>query len=538
MPSSPYAAINQSTDLQNSVDLQSHPALAEGLEREGGSWCRPELDAFCARLGTPEVARWADQANRFGPELKTFDRFGHRIDEVEFHPAYHELMRLGVEAKVHSLPWLELRAGAQVARTAFEYSLSQIEAGVCCPMSMTFAIVPALKRQPELAKAWIPKLTAPHYDFGMRPMATKRGCIAGMAMTEKQGGSDVRANISRAEPTDQEGMYRLFGHKWFCSAPMSDVFLVLAQAPGGLTCFLFPRVLEDGTLNDLRLQRLKNKLGNRANASSEIEFHGTIAFRVGEEGRGVATIIEMVHHTRLDCVVSSASLMRAALVQAIHHTSERSAFGKLLIEQPLMGSVLADLALESEAATALMLRLARGYDSQQPSEALFVRLATAVAKFWVCKRSPGVVGEALECLGGNGYVEESVMPRLYREAPLPSIWEGSGNVICLDVLRAMTKSPESLPLFLDELNLARGVNVHYDRHLQSLIVNLQNSADFERRARRLVESMALGLQAGLLLRHSPVGEAFCAARLAPEAGLVYGTAAVDPVPVLQRAFPR
>ena len=411
--------------------------------------------------------------------------------------------------------------GCHVVRAALFMTLAYAEAGVGCPLSMTSAAVPALRAgAPELAAEWEPLLTSTEYDPGLRPASDKRGALCGMAMTERQGGSDVRANETRAEPHGDG--YRLTGHKWFCSAPMSDAFLVLAQAPDGLTCFLLPRVLDDGTRNAFRIERLKDKLGNRSNASAEIRLEDAFAYRVGDEGRGVATIIEMVVHTRLDCVLGSAAIVRRAVAEATHHTAHRDAFGRLLAEQPLMQNVLADLCLDSEAATATALRLARAFDEDDHA---FRRLATAVAKYWVCKATPPLVAEALECLGGNGYVEESVLPRLFRESPLNSIWEGSGNVNCLDVLRAIEREPESLEAFRAELALARGDNRHLDAALARLDRELPGSEGAEPVARRLVEGMALCLQGSLLVRHAPseVSDAFCAARLGDEGGRAYGT---------------
>jgi putative acyl-CoA dehydrogenase len=445
---------------------------------------------------------------------------------VEFHPAWHRLIGLGVQQGVHCLPWVDERVGAHQARVASHYLLTQVEAGVGCPLTMTFAAVPSLRREPELARQWVPRITSRQYDFGLRPPQDKKGCLMGMAMTEKQGGSDVRANTTGAEKLG-DGSYRLQGHKFFCSAPMCDAFLTLAQGPTGLTCFLVPRVLPDGQRNRIHIQRLKEKLGNRSNASSEIEYHGAIAWRVGEEARGVPTIIEMVNHTRLDCVVGTTSLMRAALVQALHHCRGRSAFGRPLLQQPLMQNVLADLTVEWEAAVQLMLRLAQGFDesSKNPAEAAFVRLATAVSKYWVCKRGARFAQEAMECLGGSGYVEESVMPRIYREMPLASIWEGSGNVICLDVLRAVQKTPRTLELFFAEVESTRGGDRRLDQAVHNLKASWQRPEEAEIRARRLVERMALVLQASLLLRRSPsfVAEAFCATRLGDNGLREFGT---------------
>jgi putative acyl-CoA dehydrogenase len=537
---STHEVANQSPPFEDVNLFDTDRALVEALEREGGGAFRERVSAFGARLGRADTLALGREANLHPPELRTHDRFGHRIDEVAFHPAWHEVMRLAMAASVHNLPWREPRPGANAARSALHYLLSQVEAGACCPLTMTFACVPALRHEPGIAQAWEPVLRGTEYDPRLVPRAEKRSALVGMAMTEKQGGSDVRANTTRAEPAG-DGGYHLLGHKWFCSAPMSDAFLTLAQTRRGLTCFLVPRVLEDGARNPFALQRLKDKLGNRSNASSEVEYRGTRAWRVGEEGGGVRTIIEMVHHTRLDCVSGSAGLMRRALAEAAHHAAHRSVFGRRLAEQPLMQSVLADLALEVEGATALALRLARAYDEAEADEGsrAFARIATAVAKYWVCKRAPQTIYEAMECLGGNGYVEESPLPRLYREAPVNAIWEGSGNVICLDVLRAIAREPASLPALLAEVRLARGADRGLDAWTDRLEQALRDPAEVEARARDLVERLALALEASLLLRAaSPVGEAFCAARLAG-GGLLFGAlpSGVARRPLLERALP-
>ena len=447
---------------------------------------------------------------------------------------------------LHALPWQDPRPGAHVARAALFVQLAQVEAGVGCPLSMTYSAVPALRAQPELATAWEPRLLSGGYEPALDPPGGKSSALAGMAMTEKQGGSDVRANLTTARPLNGGGPgaeYALDGHKWFCSAPMCDVFLVLAQAPGGLTCFLVPRVLADGTRNVFRLQRLKDKLGNRSNASSEVEFDGTWAQMVGEEGRGVATIIEMVGHTRLDCVIGASAGMRQGVAQATWHAAHRSAFGKTLIDQPLMTNVLADLCVESEAATVTAMRLARAYDeaSDDPREAGFKRVATAVAKYWTCKRAPGHAAEALECLGGNGFVEESGMPRLFRESPLGSIWEGSGNVQCLDVLRALSRSPETLEAFLGEVREAAGADPRLDAAIAELEAEFSDLEHVETRSRRIVERMATALQGSLLVRHGDdaVADAFCASRLARDGGLAYGTLppGVDAAAIVARHTP-
>jgi putative acyl-CoA dehydrogenase len=520
-----HAVVNQAPLLVDYNLFKTDGVLVEALEREGAGWARARLEEFGRLTGTEEAIRWGFQANENPPLLHTHDRFGHRIDEVEFHPAWHSLMRLSIEHGLASLPWTEPKQGAHVARAALMLLASENEAGHTCPVSMTYAVVPALRKQPDLAREWEPHIHRLKYDPRARPVSEKAGALMGMAMTEKQGGSDVRSNTTLAETTGG-GAYLLTGHKWFCSAPMCDAFLVLAQALGGLTCFLVPRWTPDGERNQFHIQRLKSKLGNRSNASSEVEFDGAWARIVGEEGRGVSTIIDMVQHTRLDCVIGSASLMRQALVQAIHHTRHRKAFGRLLVDQPLMQNVLADLALESEAATMLMMRLARAFDARQEDagERGFARLATAAAKYWVSKRGPSQVNEALECLGGNGFVEECILPRLYREAPLNSIWEGSGNVICLDILRAMNKEPEAVESVLEEIRLARGSDRRFDAFTKILEKDLTEPVA-ELEARLLAERLALALQASLLIRNSipEVADVFCGSRLSDEGGRAFGT---------------
>ena len=518
-------------------DVAADAALLEGLEREGAGWYAEDLHRLGRRAGTEQAQRWGVEANEYEPVLRTHDRTGHRVDEVDFHPSWHALLDVAVSEGLAAAPWADDRPGAHVARAAGFFTWSQVEGGHGCPVSMTYAVVPALRSTPRLAAAYEPLLTARVYDPGLRAPLGKRGLLAGMGMTEKQGGSDVRANTTTAT-LDADGSWRLRGHKWFTSAPMCDLFLVLAQAPAGLSCFLVPRVLPDGTRNVFRIQRLKDKLGNRSNASSEPEFDGTFAELVGEEGRGVRTIIEMVSMTRLDCVIGSASLMRAATVQAIHHATHRSAFGGLLRDKPLMQNVLADLAVESEAATTLMLRLAGAVErAVDPQEQAFKRLAVAVGKYWVTKRTPNVAAEALECLGGNGYVEESGMPRLYREAPLNSVWEGSGNVNALDVLRAMTREPACVEAFLAEVALAD------DPRISAYAASVQDDllkAD-ETSARRVVERLALLLQGSLLVRHAPnaVSDAFCCSRLGGDRGFAFGTlpAGLDLGAVIDRAAP-
>lgn len=526
-----HDVFNQVPPLSDINLFEQDATLKEGVQRAGAEWASDRLRAFGALAGSARAIQWGFDANTETPVLHTHSRTGQRIDEVVFHPAWHHLMGASIEAGAHALSWRETRPGRHVARAAMFYLASQMEGGHCCPVSMTHAVVPVLRTQPALAAVWEPLLTAACYEPGLRTPQEKRGILAGMGMTEKQGGSDVRANTTRAVRAGEEfagqPVYLLTGHKWFCSAPMCDLFLVLAQAPGGLTCFLLPRVLPDGTHNRFLIQRLKDKLGNRSNASSEVEFDATWAIRVGEEGRGVRTIIDMVNSTRLDCVIGSAAGMRQATMQAVHHAVHRQAFGHKLIDQPLMRNVLADLTLESEAATLLALRLATACDraEREEHEALFKRLGTAVGKYWVAKRCPVHAAEALECLGGNGYVEESLMPRLYREAPLNSIWEGSGNVNCLDVLRAVAREPETLGAFFSEIRKPRGSDTRLDRAIADLERELADHHALEVRARSIVERMALVLQGALLVQygHPAVADAFCASRLAGEGGRAFGT---------------
>jgi putative acyl-CoA dehydrogenase len=526
-----HDVVNQVPPLEGRNLFDDNLPLVEALTREGAGWASERARAAGAAWGGDPV-RWGFEANEHPPKLKTFDRYGHRIDEVEFHRAWHDLMALAVRHELHSLPWTSAEPAAHVARTALYLTAAQPEGGFACPITMTFAAVPALRAQPELAEQWEPLLTANTYDPQLATGArAKASALCGMAMTEKQGGSDVRANTTVARALDgggPGGEYELTGHKWFCSAPMCDLFLVLAQAEEGLSCFALPRILPDGERNAFAIQRLKDKLGNRSNASSEIELHGAWARMVGEPGRGVPTIIEMVGHTRLDCIIGTAAGMRWGVANATWHAAHRSAFGKRLAEQPLMRNVLADLCIESEAATALAMRLARAYDEAAAGDAhahAFKRLATAIGKYWVCKRGPGHAFEALECLGGNGYVEESGMPRLYREMPLASIWEGSGNVMALDVLRALAREPAALEAYVVELREAAGADARLDAFCARLREELADPEALESRARRLVEQMALGLQGSLLVRHAPaaVADAFCASRLAGDGGLQYGT---------------
>ncbi|GGT06861.1 DNA alkylation response protein [Streptomyces kurssanovii] len=523
-------------------DVADDAVLLEGLRREGAGWYTEDLHRIGRLAGSEQVQRWAEEANRCEPVLRTHDRYGNRIDEVDYHPSYHSLMDVAISEGLGGAPWADGRPGAHVARAAGFMVWSSAEQGHGCPVSMTYAVVPALRSAPRLAAVYEPLLTSRVYDPGMRAPAGKRGLLAGMGMTEKQGGTDVRANTTTATE-HPDGTWRLRGHKWFTSAPMNDLFLVLAQAPGGLSCFLVPRVLPDGSRNTFRIQRLKDKLGNRSNASSEPEFDDTVGMLVGAEGQGVRTIIDMVTMTRLDCILGSASGIRTALTQAAHHVRHRSVFGAKLIDQPLMRNVVADLSIESEAATTLALRVAGAADRAQrgdTQEKAFLRLATAVGKYWICKRQPAAVAEALECLGGNGYDEASGMPRLYREAPLNGIWEGSGNVNALDVLRALTREPGSLEAYGAEIEAAAGADARLDAAWRELRGALVLTEDAALGARRLVERMALVLQGSLLVRHAPaaVADAFCASRLAGDRGLAFGTlptgldlaAAIDRVP--------
>jgi putative acyl-CoA dehydrogenase len=526
-------------------DASADPALLAALEA-----FRPDGTSSSAGGRLREIGRLAGSehaqeqgrlANENPPKLRTHDRYGHRIDEVEFHPAWHDLMTTAIEHGLHATPWQDGRPGAHLDRAARFYLWGQAEAGHLCPVSMTYAIVPALRHAPGLAKQYQPLLAATEYDPSRRPAAAKRGLTAGMSMTEKQGGSDVRANMTTAART-ADGSYRVTGHKWFTSAPMGDLFMVLAQAPAGLSCFLLPKILPDGTRNAMHLQRLKDKLGNRSNASAEVEYDNATAWLVGEEGRGVRTILDMVNATRLDCVLAAATGLRLGVVHAAHHANHRAAFGKKLIDQPLMANVLADLAIESEAATTVAMRLAAAADhaaSGDEGEKAFRRLALAATKYHVCKLAPAHAAEALECLGGNGYVEESGMPRLYREAPLQSIWEGSGNVAALDALRALTRQPESAEAFFAELEMARGA----DRRLDDAVEQLKKDAadPSEQAARRLAESLAVTLQATLLTRygHPAVADAFAATRLGGAGGRAYGTLlpGIPARAIIERAIP-
>jgi putative acyl-CoA dehydrogenase len=537
-----HEVTNQVPPLVDYDVFTADEALVEGVQRHDAGWAVDDLTTLGRRAGTAQAQEWGRLANDYPPKLRTLDRTGHRIDEVEFHPSWHSLMTVAVGAGLHAAPWVEPRPGAHVARAAGFSVWSQVEGGHGCPVSMTHAAVPALRADQSLYDEWVPRLTSYTYDFGLRRPQDKAGCLAGMGMTEKQGGSDVRSNSTRAV-AQADGNYLLTGHKWFTSAPMCDMFLVLAQAAEGLTCFVVPRVLPDGSRNTFRIARLKDKLGNRSNASSEPEFDNTVAWRLGDEGRGVRTIIEMVMMTRLDCVIGSTSLMRACVSQATHHARHRQAFGGYLVDKPLMRNVLADLAVESEAATALMVRLAAATDHiDDGEEGAFRRLALAVGKYWVSKRGPNVAAEALECLGGNGYVEDFPMARLYREAPLNSIWEGSGNVNALDVLRALGREPHAWEAFRTELSLAGGADARLDRAVAKLEEDLADTGDIESRARRLVEQMALVLQGSLLVRHAPpaVADAFCASRLGGDWGYAFGTlpSGADTQAIVERATPK
>ncbi|MFE3852920.1 acyl-CoA dehydrogenase family protein [Streptomyces griseorubiginosus] len=517
--------------LKEAVERHLDPALLDEVHGE--------LSALGRACGSAQVQEWGAQANENPPRLRTHDRHGHRIDEVEFHPAWHRVLGKGVSAGL-TAAWA--RPGGHIRRAAAFLLWTQVDAGNCCPLSMTHAAVPALRTDPDLAAEWEPRLTSMVYDRALRPAHLKAGALFGMGMTEKQGGSDVRANATTARPLPDGETYELTGHKWFCSAPMSDGFLVLAQAPGGLTCFLVPRVLEDGTRNPFLLQRLKDKLGNRSNASAEVEFDRTWARRVGDEGRGVRTIIEMVAATRLDCALGSAGLMRQAVAQAIHHCTHREAFGGKLVDKPLMRNVLADLALESEAATTLALRLAAAHDNGDEQERALLRIAVPAAKYWITKRCTPLVTEAAECLGGNGYVEESGLPRLVRESPLNSVWEGAGNIQALDVVRVLQREPQALNAYLLEIGRTRGADHRLDAATKSLFTELADLEAVEGRARHLTERLALVLQGSLLVRYAPpeVADAFCASRLGRDAGAAFGTlpTTLDLAKVVDRSRPQ
>ncbi|MRI35420.1 DNA alkylation response protein [Endozoicomonas sp. OPT23] len=535
---------NQPSDLTDYNLYTSDRPLQYWTEKYKGNRADEKLKNYGELCGGP-LLKAGFLANENKPEFHTHDRFGHRIDLVKFHPAYHQLMKAAIESDVHSLPWKKPQQGAHVARAAMEYMHFQTEAGTGCPLTMTFASVPALRHSPSLAKEWLPKITASHYDERNIPFYEKQGLTIGMAMTEKQGGSDVRANTTRAYPLAETGNgkeYELVGHKWFCSAPMCDAFLVLAQTEAGLSCFLMPRWRPDGSKNQMYVQRLKNKMGNIANASSEIELRGAFAWMVGEEGKGVRTIIEMVSMTRFDCMVGSSALMRAASAQAIHHTAGRSVFGKNLHQQPLMQNVLADMAIESEAALAISMRVAHALDNlEDEQQNLFSRIATAVGKYWICKRAPHLTYEAMESIGGVAYVEDNILPRLYREAPVNAIWEGSGNVQCLDVLRAIHREPATLEAFINELELTRGDSRELDVHVAGLKDSIQDSAALEYRSRAIVDQMAVALQASVLLQHgdSRITEAFISSRIRTTSSFNLGTLdqSADCSGIINRAHP-
>jgi len=535
-----FEVANQPPPLEPYNLFTSDTVLREAVARERAGWAEGELASLGATLGSPETIALGFAANRNPPVLKSYDRYGHRLDEVEFHPSWHALMALALEAGLHSSPWAKPQAGAHVARAAGTYMLTQIESGVYCPIAMTYGSVPTLRQAPAVADEWLPRIFARTYDARFIPAREKHSALIGMGMTENQGGSDLRANVTRAEPAG-DGSFCLHGHKWFMSAPMCDAFLVLAQSPKGLSCFLMPRWMPDGARNAVHINRLKDKLGNKSNASSEVEFHGAYAQLIGEEGRGIPTIIEMGNYTRLDCAIGSSGLMRAAVAQAVHHARHRSAFQKKLVDQPLMENVLADLALECEAATALTFRLARAYDEDGEAAQAIRRIVTPAAKFWICKRTPYLTFEAMEVLGGSGYIEECIMPRLYREAPVNSIWEGSGNIMCLDVLRAIARianAGEVLKAEFDDGGDKR-LRAFAARLLERLSASERNE---ERQARVLTRDLVLALQAALLVKHAPavVADAFCASRLTGEGGSAFGLLprGVDARTIVERAAPQ
>jgi len=543
-----HEVINVSRELADTNLYLQDTALQEAVQREGAAHAHESLGAFGALAGSAEYLEHGVLANRHAPELDTHDRFGHRVDLVKFHPSYHVLMKTSIEHGLHSSPWTAPGEGAHVARAARFYLHTQVDAGHGCPITMTFAAVPSLRTTPALAALWEPKVTARVYDPRNVPDAQKAGLTIGMAMTEKQGGSDVRANTTRAYPVGPEGpgqAYELVGHKFFVSAPMCDAFLVLAQTAGGLSCFLLPRWRPDCSKNPLQVLRLKRKMGNVSNASSETELRGALAWMVGDEGRGVRTIIEMVAMTRFDCMIGSSAGQRAAVSQALHHCALRSAFGKRLNQQPLMQNVLADLVLEHEGSLALTMRMARAIDHRDdPHEDALVRLVTAVGKYWICKRTPNHAYEAMECMGGSGVMEDSPFPRLFRESPVNAIWEGSGNVQCLDVLRAMQKTPAVVQVFFAELAKSRGANAALDRWVAALQGEFKDLSDIEYRARDVVDRMALAIQAALLVQHAPaaVADGFCASRLDAGAGgghRNYGTLprGADCAGIMERAAP-
>ncbi|MDR9466851.1 isovaleryl-CoA dehydrogenase [Marinospirillum sp.] len=536
---------NQPPLLVNYNSFLQDAALQEGLKREGADWAKADLTRYGKITGSEEMIQLGFEANEHPPQLETHDRRGERVDRVRFHPAYHQLMNQAIQEGLQASPWSHPRPGAHVARAAKYYLHAQVEAAHGCPITMSFAALPTLLKQKDVTQPWIEKLFSHQYDPDNRPFEQKTGITLGMAMTEKQGGSDVRSNTTRAYPLGQEGAgqaYELVGHKYFVSAPMSDGFLVLAQAPGGLSCFLLPRWRPDGSKNPLQIQQLKNKMGNVANASSETELRGALAWMLGEEGKGVRNIIEMVSMTRYDCMIGSSAGMRQATLQALHHAAHRQAFGNLLNRQPLMQNLLADLALESEAALAFTLRLSRALDqTDNKEEQALLRLARAIGKYWICKRTPNHAYEAMEVIGGSGVMENHIMPRLFRESPVNSIWEGSGNIQCLDVLRAVHKEPACLDIYMQEVLQAQGQNKQLDYFVKQLQQDLQDTEQLEYRARNLVDRLALAMQASLLIRSSPgyLADAFCASRLTASGGLNYGNLpkGVDCRAIIDRATP-
>ena len=558
-----HEVANQSPPFTGLDLFSTDAALREAVAREGGAEAVSDLEAFGSRCGSAEAFELARLANEHTPRLRAFDAQGRRLDLVEFHPAYHDLMAISVAQGLHASPFEHLRAagssafpgapnpgapnpGANVVRAAGLYLAAQMEPGHCCPITMTHAAVPALLLQPELAKQWLPGILSRRYDPAFKPAPEKTALTIGMGLTEKQGGTDVRANTTRAEPAAAAGPgaeYIITGHKWFLSAPMSDAFMVLAQAKAGPSCFLLPRFKPDGTVNGLHLQRLKDKLGNRANASAEVEFQGASAWLIGEEGRGIPAILEMITRTRLDCAVSSAALMRQALANAIHHARHRRVAGRLLIDQPLMADVLADMALDVEAATGLAFRLARAFDrAEDPRASAWARLMTPVIKYWVCKIAPALAAEAMECLGGNGTVEECIAARIYRELPVNAIWEGPGNVMALDVLRVLQREPEVAEIVLEDLAPSCEADPHLKAGLARVEAILHEPRLLDRRARMLAESLAV-VSAGAILRaHAPsaVADAFIATRVLGRPGQTYGIGIdwADTRAIIERALPR
>jgi putative acyl-CoA dehydrogenase len=546
-----HAVTNVASDLVDYNLFTADQPLMEATAREGGAWGAASIEAFGELTGRASYLELGHLANKYTPELDTHDRFGRRVDVVRYHDAYHRLMETSLREGLHATPWTDPRPGAHVVRAAKSAMQGQVEAGHGCPVTMTFASIPSIRQQPELAAVWEPKILSREYDPRNVPASEKRAVTVGMGMTEKQGGSDVRSNSTQATPVSAAGpgeLYSLVGHKWFLSAPMCDVFLILAQTAAGPSCFLVPRFLPDGSKNALNVIRLKDKMANRSNASSEVELRGAQGWLIGNEGRGVPTIIEMVGLTRFDCMVGSAALMRVGLANAIHHCNQRAAFGARLRDQPLMQNVLADLALEYEGAIAFGMRMARALDARDSDahEGHLQRLAIAVGKYWICKRTPQHTYEVMECIGGSGVMENSIYPRLYRESVINPIWEGSGNVQCLDVLRAIGKNPEVVRAFLHEVDLASGGNSHLDAYVRALKghfggLDFRDVADIQFQSRHLVDQLALAFQASLLVRHAPVAvsEAFCASRLAGQGHHNYGALpkGTDVRAILERADP-